>query len=245
MIAADRLFEIIDLEIEQSDEPRITLLPELMGDILFDNVFFRYGTRTEVFKGLNLAILKGQSTGIVGESGSGKSTLLSLLQNLYPLQEGKIRIGQFDLRQISNASLRQVVGVVPQDITLFTGTIIENIALGDFNPDLKKIVELSVRLGIHEFIEKLPYSYGATVSEHGVNFSGGQKQRIAIARALYRDPEILILDEATSALDPVAEEKVQQTLQWYKSLGKTIIIIAHRLKTVRPCDRILVLHQGA
>ncbi|MBK9931297.1 MAG: peptidase domain-containing ABC transporter [Saprospiraceae bacterium] len=245
LIAADRLFEIIDLEIEQSDEPRITLLPELMGDILFDNVFFRYGTRTEVFKGLNLAILKGQSTGIVGESGSGKSTLLSLLQNLYPLQEGKIRIGQFDLRQISNASLRQVVGVVPQDITLFTGTIIENIALGDFNPDLKKIVELSVRLGIHEFIEKLPYSYGATVSEHGVNFSGGQKQRIAIARALYRDPEILILDEATSALDPVAEEKVQQTLQWYKSLGKTIIIIAHRLKTVRPCDRILVLHQGS
>jgi len=244
LIAADRLFEIIDLEIEQNDRPKIDLSPELMGDILFSQVSFRYGTRIEVFKNLDLLIKKGSSTGLAGESGSGKSTLLSLLQNLYPLKEGKISIGQYDLRHFSLSSLRQTVAVVPQQISLFTGTIIENIALGEFNPDLKKIIELCTRLGIHDFIDSLPQGYYALVSEQGVNFSVGQKQRIGIARALYRNPEILILDEATSALDPRAEAKVQETLDWFKVQGKTLIIIAHRLKTIRHCDDIVVLHDG-
>lgn len=244
LIAADRLFEIIDLETGASDENKVKLTPELVGDISFNNVSFRYGTRITVFEGLNLTIEKGSSTAIVGESGSGKSTLLSLLQNLYPLKEGNITIGGLDLQHISNRSLRQMVGVVPQHIDLFSGTIIDNIAVGDYEPDMQRILFLSKMIGIDEFIEKLPNTYNSIVSEQGVNLSGGQRQRLAIARALYRNPEILILDEATSSLDPTSEQKVQDTLNWFKEQDKTIIIIAHRLTTIKNCNKILVLHQG-
>jgi len=244
LVAADRLFEIIDLDTELSDGPKIDLYPEIMGDIRFAHITFRYGTRVEVFKGMNLLIKKGCSIGIAGESGSGKSTLSALLQNLYPVKEGKIYIGQYDLQYISINSLRKAISIVPQQINLFTGTILENIALGEFNPDLKKIIALCTRLGIHEFIDSLPMGYQAIVSEQGINLSGGQKQRLGIARALYRNPEILVLDEATSALDPRAEAQVQDTLDWFKSQGKTLIIIAHRLKTIRYCDDIVVLHDG-
>ncbi|MFN9998486.1 MAG: peptidase domain-containing ABC transporter, partial [bacterium] len=226
LIAADRLFEIIDLETESSNENKIELTPEQIGDIYFNNVTFRYGSRTTVFEGLNLAISKGQSTAIVGESGSGKSTLLSLLQNMYPLKEGNITIGGLDLQHISNRSLRQMVGVVPQNIDLFTGTIIDNIAIGDNEPDMQRVLSLSKMIGIDDFIEKLPNTYNSIVSEQGVNLSGGQRQRIAIVRALYRNPEILILDEATSSLDPASEQKVQDSMNWFKAQGKTVIIIA-------------------
>lgn len=244
LVAADRLFEIIDLETEQKGETLITLTPHLLTDIHFTQVCFRYGTRTEVFRDLNLVIRRGSRTAIAGESGSGKSTLLSLLQNLYPLNHGKINIGLFELSQISNASLRKLVAVVPQEISLFAGTIAENIALGDFYPDILKITDLCHRLGIHEFIEQLPGGYHSRINEQGVNLSGGQRQRIAIARALYRNPEILILDEATSALDPVAESKVRETLDWFKDREKTIILIAHRIQTIRHCDEIVILHEG-
>jgi ABC-type bacteriocin transporter len=244
LIAADRLFEIIDLETEASNENKVTLTPELLGDVTFNNVSFRYGTRTTVFEGLHLTIEKGSSTAIVGESGSGKSTLLSLLQNLYPLKEGNITIGGLDLQHISNRSLRQIVGVVSQHIDLFGGTIVDNIAVGDYEPEMQRILFLSKMIGIDEFIEKLPNTYNSIVSEQGVNLSGGQRQRLAIARALYRNPEILILDEATSSLDPTSEQKVQDTLNWFKAQNKTIIIIAHRLTTIKNCDKILVLHQG-
>jgi len=244
LIAADRLFEIIDLETESSNEQKVELTPELIGDIQFSNVHFRYGTRINVFEGLNLNIKKGYSTAIVGESGSGKSTLLSLLQNLYPLKEGNISIGGLDLQYISNKSLRKMVSVVPQQIDLFVGTIIENIAIGEFEPDIHKIISISKLLGIDEFVEQLPATYNTILNENGVNLSGGQRQRVAIARALYRNPEILILDEATASLDSGSEQKVQQTLDWFKNQGKTIIIIAHRLSTIQHCDFILVLDKG-
>ncbi|HET9056999.1 MAG TPA: peptidase domain-containing ABC transporter [Chitinophagaceae bacterium] len=244
LIAADRLFEIIDLETESNNENKVELTSELVGDIVFNKVTFRYGTRVTVFEGLHLTIKKGKSTAIVGESGSGKSTLLSLLQNLYPVKEGNISIGGLDLQHISNRSLRQMVGVVPQHIDLFSGTIIDNIAVGDYEPDMQRILTLSKMLGINEFVEKLPNTYNSIISEQGVNLSGGQRQRLAIARALYRNPEILILDEATSSLDPTSEQKVQHTLDWFKAQGKTIIIIAHRLTTIKHCDSILVLHNG-
>lgn len=244
MIAADRLFEIIDLEVENNNVNKITLTPNLIGDIQFSNVSFRYGTRTTVFNGLNLFIVKGSSTAIVGESGSGKSTLLSLLQNLYPLKGGSISIGGIDLKNINNRSLRKCVGVVPQHIDLFAGSIIDNIAIGEIEPDIQRILGLSKMLGIHEFVEKLPNNYNTYLSEQGINLSGGQRQKIAIARALYRNPEILILDEATSSLDPISEQKVQESLQWFQQQGKTIIVIAHRLSTVKNCDTILVLHEG-
>jgi len=137
-----------------------------------------------------------------------------------------------------------MISVVPQHIDLFAGTIIENIAIGDPEPDMQKIIHLSNRLGIHDFIEKLPASYNTLLNEQGINLSGGQRQRIAIARALYRNPEILILDEATASLDPASEQKVQETIKWLKQQGKTIIIIAHRLSTIKNCDEILVLKNG-
>lgn len=244
LIAANRLFEIIDLDTEAGSEEKITLTPELMGDIKFSNVHFRYGTRANVFEGLNLSIAKGKMSAVVGESGSGKSTLMSLLQNLYPLKEGNITIGSVDIKYVSNKSLRNIVSVVPQEIDLFSGTIVENITIGETAPDMQRILNLCHKLGIDEFIEQLPETYYSIISEQGTNLSGGQKQRIAIARALYRNPEILILDEATSSLDPVSEQKVQQTLQWFREQEKTVIIIAHRLTTIRNCDNILVLQSG-
>ena len=244
LIAADRLFEIIDLETESSNESKIDLTPELIGDIKFTNVSFRYGTRNVVFEELNLVIKKGLTTAIMGESGSGKSTLLSLLQNLYQPKEGHITIGGNDLRYINNRSLRERIAVVPQQVDLFAGTIIENIAVGDFEPDMQRILALSHLLGIQDFVEKLPATYGTILNENGADLSGGQRQRLAIARAIYRNPEILILDEATSSLDPISEEKVQATLEWYKQQGKTIIIIAHRLSTIRNADQILLLWEG-
>lgn len=244
LIAANRLFEIVDLEVESGDTNKVTFLPGMMGDIVFNNVYFRYGTRAMVFEGLNMAIQKNKSTAVVGESGSGKSTLVSLVQNLYPLNEGNIAIGALDIKYISNSSLREAIAIVPQQVDLFAGTIIENIAIGDYEPDIAKIMALCKLLGINEFIEKLPSNYNTLISEQGVNFSGGEKQRIAIARALYRNPEILILDEATSSLDPISEQKVQETLRWFKGQDKTIITIAHRLSTVKNADEILVLENG-
>jgi ATP-binding cassette subfamily B protein len=230
MIAADRLFQIMDLEREEDESQKIRLERDMIGDIRFENVAFRYGSRKQVFESLNLTIKKGQTTAIVGESGSGKTTLISLLQHLYPIGKGNIYIGNYNLSQISNESLRRLVGAVPQQIELFAGNLIENIAIGDFDPDMKKITELSEQLGIREFIEKLPNSYLTPIGEHGASLSGGERQRIAIERALYKGPEILIFDEATSSLDSVSEKFVKQTLNHLAKQGKTIIVIAHRLR---------------
>ena len=230
-IAADRLFEIFDLEIED-EANKIELKPEMVGDIHFENVKFRYGTRVDVFDSLNLTIKKGEITAIAGESGSGKTTLVSLLQNLYPLQSGNIRIGRYDLHHLTNHSLRKIVSVVPQRIDLFSGNVVDNIAIGDFNPDMTRVIEICDKLGMTRFIEQLPHGFNTYLGENGAALSGGQQQRIAIARALYRNPEILILDEATSSLDSVAEEFVQNTLRLLGKESKTVIVIAHRLSTI-------------
>lgn len=245
LIAADRLFQIMDLEREEDDEHyKVRLKPDMIGDIRFENVDFRYGSQKQIFEALNLTIKKGKTTAIVGESGSGKTTLISLLQHLYFIQSGNIYIGNYNISQISNNSLRRMVGVVPQQIELFAGSVLDNIALGEFDPDMKKIVELSEQLGIREFIEKLPKAYATQIGEHGATLSGGEKQRIAIARALYKDPEILIFDEATSSLDSISEKYVKQTLNSLAEQGKTIIVIAHRLSTIKNADVIVVLEEG-
>jgi ATP-binding cassette subfamily B protein len=244
LIAADRLFQIMDLECEEDSSQKIRLNKDMIGNIRFENVDFRYGSRKQVFESLTLTVEKGKTTAIVGASGSGKTTIASLLQNLYPIQSGNIRIGNYSIAQVSNESLRQMVGSVPQQIELFAGSIAENIALGDFEPDMKKIVELCEQLGIRGFIEKLPNTYMTQIGEHGVSLSGGERQRIAIARALYKDPEILIFDEATSSLDSISEKYVKQTLKHLAQQSKTIIIIAHRLSTVKDADVILVLENG-
>ena len=244
LIAADRLFQIMDLEREQDDSQKIVLEPDMIGDIAFENVSFRYGSRKEVFDGLNLTIEKGKTTAVIGESGSGKTTLVSLLQHIYPIQAGKIRIGDYDIAQIDNKSLRRRVGTVPQQIELFAGTIVENIAAGDFRPDMRRIADLVEQLGLKDFIDRLPNGYMTYIGEHGASLSGGERQRIAIARALYKEPEILIFDEATSSLDSTSEKYVKQTLDALARRGKTIIVIAHRLSTVKDADTIVVIDQG-
>jgi ATP-binding cassette subfamily B protein len=244
LIAADRLFEIMDLEREEDEADKVVLEPEMVGDIRFRGVSFRYGTRTQVFRSLDLEIPHGRMTAVVGESGSGKSTLMSLLQNIYPLDGGQITVGGFDIKHVSNESLRRLVGVVPQQIDLFAGSVIENVAVGDFEPDMRRILALCARLGIGDFVEKLPGGYHTLLGENGAGLSGGQRQRIAIARALYRQPEILILDEATSSLDSVSEQFVQQGIADFKAAGKTVIVIAHRLSTVLAADTIVVLDGG-
>ena len=237
------MFEIFDLEVED-EKNKIEFTAEHVGDITFKNVDFRYGTRVEVFKALNLHIPKGKVTAVVGESGSGKTTLTSLLQNIYPLQSGNIYIGKFDLRYFTNESLRDAVVAVPQNIDLFAGTIVENIAVGEFNPNIQRIIEICTQLGMIEFIESLPNRFNTYIGEHGTSLSGGQKQRIAIARALYKNPEILILDEATSSLDSIAESFVQHTVELMRQKGKTVIVIAHRLSTIAMADNIIVLDNG-
>jgi ATP-binding cassette, subfamily C, bacteriocin exporter len=228
----------------ESDENKVTLTREMVGDIEFKNVAFRYGTRVTVFQDFNLVVPKGKVTALVGESGSGKSTLINILQNLYPILSGSIRLGEYDLKYIENNSLRRLVAVVPQKVDLFAGNVIDNIAVGDHQPDMKKIISLCTSLSILDFIEKLPAGFNTYLGENGATLSGGQRQRIAIARALYRDPEVLILDEATSALDSASEQYVHRMVEWIREKNKTVILIAHRLSSVQKADKIVVLEDG-
>lgn len=243
MIAADRLFEIMDLEQEEQAD-KIVLTPDKIGDIYFENVSFRYGSRVDVFENFSLKMRKGEITAIVGESGSGKSTLISLLQNMYPIHEGKIRIGNYDLHYIQNESLRNIVSVVPQKIDLFAGNVIENIAVGEFAPDMERVINVCKSIGILEFVESLPNGFKTYLGENGAMLSGGQKQRIAIARALYKEPEILVLDEATSSLDSTSENYIQKAIAELRKQQKTIVLIAHRLSTVVHADKVVVLERG-
>ena len=168
----------------------------------------------------------------------------ALLQALYPLNEGHIYIGDVNIKYASAESLRKTVGIVPQNLDLFAGSVIENIAIGEFAPDMELLLRICKQLGITNFIEKLPGGFNTYVGEHGATLSGGQKQRLAIARALYRQPEILILDEATSNLDSESEYFVQQTIRQLIAEGKTVILIAHRLSTVLDAHKIVVLKDG-
>lgn len=245
VIAADRLFEIMDLEREKGKETEtLEFTPKMNGDIVFDKVSFSYGTRRAVFTDFSLTIEKSKITAIVGASGSGKTTLSLLLQRLYPLNSGKILIGDNNLNYFSHDSIRRYISSVPQQLDLFSGNIIENIALGDYNPDMEKICSICKELGIYSFIDNLPDGFNSKIGEHGIGLSGGEKQRIAIARALYSNPEILILDESTSSLDIDSESKVQDTLINFNKKGKTVIIIAHRLSTIKLADRINIIENG-
>lgn len=242
LIASDRLFEIMD--IDQEKENKIVLTKEMIGDITFQNLAFRYGTRVDVFNDFNLTLKKGQITAIIGESGCGKSTLIHLLQNIYPIASGKIYIGSVDITQVENNSLRKIVGVVPQKVELFKGTIVENICLGDLDPDMNNVLQICQDVGLKQLIESLPEGLFTDVGENGALLSGGQKQKIALARVFYRKPEIVILDEATSSLDSNSEEQIFSAIYNLKNQGKTVIMIAHRLSTVQFADSIVVMSNG-
>lgn len=242
-IASDRLFEIFDLETDD-ESGKIELRPGMIGEIAFENINFRYGTRVDVFNDLTLKINKGELIAITGESGSGKTTLISLLQKIYTVSKGAIRIGDFNITNISSESLRKVIAVVPQTIDIFAGSVLDNIALGEWEPDVEKTIRICENLGMTRFIEEMPHGYLTYLGEKGMTLSGGQKQRIGIARALYRNPEILILDEATSAMDALSEEFVRKTIQSIHDEKKTVIVIAHRLATLKLAERIIVLEKG-
>ena len=233
----------MDLDVEDVSG-KIHFTKEQIGDIVFEDVSFRYGSRTEVFKDFSITFKQGRVNAIVGESGSGKSTLAALLQNLYEPQGGHIRIGGVDIRHIDNTDLRSLVCVVPQRIDLFEGTILENITLDDYEPDNAHVLKLCKDIGILSFIETLPMGFNTNIGENGVQLSGGQRQRLAIARALYRNPEILVLDEATSSLDSESERSIKQIVEGMRRQGKTVLLIAHRLGTVMNSDEIFVLKGG-
>ncbi|UIR56372.1 peptidase domain-containing ABC transporter [Sphingobacterium sp. SRCM116780] len=243
LIASDRLFEIMDLEREENTN-KMDLHKEQLGDIIFNDVHFRYGSREEIFQGFNCTIELHKMTAIVGPSGSGKTTIAALIQNLYPVNSGKISIGELDVSYISKYSLRNLISIVPQHLDIFSGNLIENIALGEEFPDHTRILQICKDIGILEFIESLPNSFQTHLGENGSLLSGGQRQRIAIARALYKNPEIIILDEATSSLDSDSEDYIQQALKTLQDNGKTIIVIAHRLSTVTSADKIMVIKEG-
>lgn len=243
LIAADRLFEIMDLQREKQTD-KIHLTKEKIGDITYENVNFRYGSRVDVFKKLNLVIPRGSVTALVGESGSGKSTIISLLLKIYTIQKGKISVGDIDLNHIETDSLREIIGVVPQKVDLFSGNIIDNIAIGELAPDMERVLEVCKSLQILSFIEALPNSFQTYLGENGANLSGGQKQKIAIARALYKNPEIIVFDEATSSLDSLAQQDIWSAIQSLKNQNKTIVISTHRLQSICNATKIVVLKQG-
>lgn len=245
LVSVERLNDIFSSEPEESIQNPLLVLPRLKGDVHFENVTFRYAEEEEknTLESISFQVRAGQTIAIVGRSGSGKSTLIKLLQAMYHPTNGRICIDGHDIRQVSPHSLRSQMGVVPQECFLFSGTILENIALYRPEYSLEEVVEFAKLAEAHAFIQSLPLGYNTKVGERGANLSGGQRQRIAIARALLGAPPILILDEATSSLDTDSERRFQQNLTRI-SRERTTFIIAHRLSTVRNADCILVLDKG-
>lgn len=244
IVAAERLSEILDLELEKTADKNRKLSPQSLNyPIKIENLDFRYGTRKLVLENINMNIGAGEKIALVGESGSGKTTLSKLLMNFYPWEKGEIFIGDYNLKDINLESLRNRIAYISQDIFLFSGTIRENLELGNEDVTLEDIIEACKLSKADEFINKLPLRYETMLEENGANLSGGQKQRLAIARALLKKPDILIMDEATSNLDSITEKAIEKTIN---NLSKNIttIIIAHRLSTIMRCDKIFVMEQG-
>jgi subfamily B ATP-binding cassette protein MsbA len=240
--AAERLFEILDAPAEPEDPPEAVALERVRESIRFRDVWFTYG-RESVLRGVDLELPVGQVVAIVGRTGSGKTTLADLLLRFHDPQEGRIEIDGTDLRSVRRDSLREIVTVVTQDPILFDTTILENIRYGRPDAAFEEVIEAARAAHVHEFIEQLPEGYETTVGELGARLSGGQRQRITIARAILRDPCVLIFDEATSALDARAERAVHEAI-WNLMKGRTVLVIAHRLSSVRAADRIAVLEDG-
>lgn len=220
--------------------PEAYPLPPVEGSIELKNISFAYEQKHNVIKNLSLKIQQGETVAIVGPSGAGKSTLCQLIPRFYDVQEGEICIDGHPIQQVTLESLRQQIGMVQQDIFLFSGTIKENLAYGKLDATDQEIRAAAQAAHAHEFIERLPEGYDTYIGERGAKLSGGQKQRIAIARMFLKNPPILILDEATSALDNKSERMIQQALERL-SIGRTTIVIAHRLDTIKNADRIVVL----
>ncbi len=243
MTGIERFLQIMDSDISIFDEENAKELTDTRGEIAFHNVSFEYpDDHNMVFGNLNLAIHPGEKVAIVGPSGGGKTTLCNLIPRFYDVTEGEILLDGENIRNYTLKSLRQNIGIVQQDVYLFSGTVFENIRYGRPTATREEVVEAAKRAGAHEFISALKDGYDTYVGERGVKLSGGQKQRISIARVFLKNPPIIILDEATSALDNESEYEVAKSLQKL-SEGRTTLTIAHRLSSIRNADRILVLTQ--
>ena len=239
-VACDRLFEIMELEPEQTSGIRV------QGDVKtieFRNVSFGYMPGEFVLRSVDLLIKANEITGIKGASGSGKSTLVMLLMKLYAPDKGRILIDEKDIQALDTQDLRSIIGCVPQESQLFKGTIRENIVVGERISE-NYLIEIAERSGVLDFCKEFPSGLDTLVAEQGVNLSGGQKQKICLARALYRRPRVLILDEPTAALDGISEQKLMQTIEWYKNPGNTVIIISHSDTALKICNNIVTLNHG-
>jgi ATP-binding cassette subfamily B protein len=241
--SVDRVFEVLDMRPTVSEKPGAEALPPVTGKVEYRNVHFAYQIDQPVLKSLDFLALPGEAIALVGHSGAGKTTLANLLPRFYDPQSGQILLDGVDIRDVTLRSLRRQIGIVPQETILFSGTIAQNIAFGQSPIDLDAVKSAAKIANAHQFIIEFPEGYQTWLGERGVNLSGGQRQRLAIARAVMLNPRILILDEATSALDSESEALVQEALERVMH-NRTVFIIAHRLATVRRCDRILVLEQG-
>jgi len=241
--AAERIFALLDEPPEVQERPGARELPRLEGWLSFEGVSFHYAEGPPVLREISFELRPGEIGALVGKSGAGKSTIANLIPRFYDVSEGAIRLDGIDVRDVTFDSLRRQIGIVPQETMLFGGTIRENIAYGRMDATDAEIEAAARAANAHEFIVRLPDGYDSVVGPRGQKLSGGQRQRIAIARAVLKDPRVLILDEATSSLDSTSEKLVQQALEKLM-VDRTTLIIAHRLTTVRNADRIFVLENG-
>lgn len=237
-----KIFDILDEEIEIKDTEKSTTEIK-RGDLVFEDVSFGYKSYEPVLKNINVTMQEGKMYGLVGHSGAGKSTMINLIIRLFDPNEGKITLGGTNLTDYDQQSFRNKIGVVYQDTFLFAGTIYDNIKYSSENASMEEVINSAKIANAHDFIMRLPDGYNTVIGENGYRLSGGEKQRIAIARAVLKDPQILILDEATSALDPETEELIQQAFQRLVK-GRTTVAIAHRLSTLRHADKLIVIENG-
>ena len=243
LAAAQRVFYILDLEDGIKDKPDAIVLPPVQGAVEFQHVGFAYNENEPVLQDVSFKVEPGQVVALVGPSGAGKSTIANLLPRFYDVTSGNITIDGHNIEDVSVSSLRTQVGIVPQETTLFNGSVYDNILYGRLEATKEEVEMAAKAANAHDFILELPQGYDTSLGDRGVNISGGQRQRISIARAILKDPRILILDEATSALDTESERVVQEALDRLM-VGRTSFVIAHRLSTIQNAHKIIVLDKG-
>ena len=243
LAAAQRVFYVLDLDEKIHQKPDALELPMVQGSVEFKNVAFSYNIDEPILRDISFKAKPGQVVALVGPSGAGKSTIANLVPRFYDIDSGSIYIDGHDVRDVTLKSLREQVGIVPQETTLFNGTVYNNILYGRLDATKEEVIEAAKAANADEFIRELPQGYDTNLGDRGINVSGGQRQRISIARAILKNPRILILDEATSALDTESEHIVQEALDRLM-VGRTAFVIAHRLSTVQNADKILVLDKG-
>jgi len=243
MSSAERIFQLLDTPILIESPKRAVTPKPFRGEVVFDNVWFQYRADDPVLKGVSFRIEPGEKVAVVGATGSGKTTTIKLLDRFYDIQQGSIKVSGVEVREWDLRALRRHIGVVLQDVFLFSGDVCANLALGDSSIPMERIQKAAQIANAERFIQRLPERFYARVKERGSNFSGGQRQLLSLARVLVFEPEILVMDEATSSVDTDTELLIRDAMEKIMR-NRTCLLIAHRLSTIRNADRIIVLHHG-